>query len=263
MPTLLLSRSVRPEANALASLAREQRWNVQWLNRRHGPKHLHGKQLGLYAETDVALRVARLHDLALIEPSLGILPTIPHEYLARDVRFMSLGEAESTDRRIFVKPADCTAKIFDAAVYESGRRILRDDDASLTMPVLVSEPVTWENEYRAVVLERRIVGVSPYIRGGWLARNAAGQWPITEKEAEAVLTFCQRFLADRRIELPPAFVLDVGTIRDRGWAVVELNPVWCSGLLGCNLAAILPALDRACRRRAELSLADAQWVVSR
>lgn len=263
MPTLLLSRSVRPEANSLAKLAREHHWNVQWLSRRHGPKHLHGKQLGLYAETDVALRVARLHDLALIEPSLGILATIPNEYLAREVRFMSLGEAEAIDRRIFLKPADCTAKTFDAAVYESGRRILRDDDASLTMPVLVSEPVSWENEYRTVVLERRVIGFSPYIRGGWLARNAAGHWPITAEEAEAVLTFCQRFLADRRIELPPAFVLDVGTVTGRGWAVVELNPVWCSGLLGCKLAAILPALHRACRRRAELSLTDEQWVVRR
>ena len=263
MPTLLLSRTCQPESTKLAAIARRACWNVQWLGRRNGPAHLHGKDVALYAPTDVALRVAQMHDLALLEPSLNIMAALPERYLSRQVRFMLLGDAESLDQRIFVKPADCTAKLFDACVYESGRRILCDDDLSRSTPVLVAEPVEWRDEYRAVVLERRMVAFSPYIRGGWLARDSEGRWPLSTGEANAVRCFCELLLADKRVDLPPAFVLDVGTIAGRGWAVVEMNPVWCSGLLGCDLAAVLPALRRACRPRSQLRGDDKRWIVSR
>ncbi|MGH7194547.1 MAG: ATP-grasp domain-containing protein, partial [Candidatus Saccharimonadales bacterium] len=114
-----------------------------------------------------------------------------------------------------------------------------------------------------VVLDHRVVAFSPYLRGGWLGRDDQGLWPLAAHETEAMLSFCNTMLADRRVELPPAFVLDVGTIAGRGWGVVELNPIWCSGLLGCDLAAVLPALRRACRRRGELSEDDRRWVVAR
>jgi hypothetical protein len=263
MPTLLLSRTLQPEAGRLAKIARRERWHVQWLSRRSGPARLQGKEFALYAQTDIALRVARLRHLALIEPPLGILARLPDEYRSRQIRFMTLGEAESLDRRIFVKPADCTAKVFDAAVYESGDRILRSDDLSAATPVLVSEPVEWANEYRTIVLERRVIASSPYIRRGWLARDAEGRWPFPQDEAQAMHGFCRTLLGDERIEFPPAFVLDVGTISGGGWAVVELNPVWCSGLLGCDFAAILPALRRACVNRADLAADDARWTVER
>lgn len=263
MATLLLSRSCQPEANRLADLARRSGWHVQWLGRRRGPARLHGKELALYAGTDVALRVARLHDLALIEPSLAILATLPERYLSRQVSLMTLGEAELLDERAFVKPADCTAKLFDASVYDSGQRILRDDALSPATPVLVSTPVEWENEYRTVVLDRKVSAFSPYIRGGWLSRDAAGAWPYSADEADGMLGFCRQMLADARCDLPPSFVLDVGTIAGGGWAVVEMNPVWCSGLLGCDLAAVLPALHRACRRRIEVSVDDQRWLVAR
>lgn len=263
MPKLLLSRTCHPETNKLAAIAKVTHWNVQWLGRRHGPAHLDGNDFALYAETDVALRVARLHDLALIEPTLNIMVTLPERYLSRQVRFMSLGDAESLDQRMFVKPADCTAKLFDACVYESGSRILCDDDLSRSTPVLVAEPVEWQVEYRAVVLERRMVAFSPYIRGGWLARDSEGRWPLFTDETNAMRRFCELFLADGKVDLPPAFVLDLGTIAGRGWAVVEMNPVWCSGLLGCELAAVLPALRRACWRRSHLRDDDKRWVFSR
>ena len=70
------------------------------------------------------------HDLALIEPPLDVLAALPTRYTSRQIQFMSLAEAESLDYRAFVKPADCTAKLFDAAVYESGQRVLRDDNLS-------------------------------------------------------------------------------------------------------------------------------------
>jgi hypothetical protein len=60
-------------------------------------------------------------------------------------------------------------------------------------------------------------------------------------------------------ELPPAFVVDVGRIDDRGWAVVEFNPVWSAGLLAADARAVLPALRRTTRKRSQLTQDDRRW----
>ncbi len=60
-------------------------------------------------------------------------------------------------------------------------------------------------------------------------------------------------------ELPPAFVVDVGQIDDRGWAVVEFNPVWSAGLLNADVRAVLPALQRATRPRMRLTPDESRW----
>jgi len=176
---------------------------------------------------------------------------------------MTLGDALQLRDRSFIKPADCTNKVFDAAVWEAGKYILCADDLSRETPVLVSEPVSWDVEYRVIVLERDVVTFSPYIRGGWLARDQNGQWPYPNSEATGVLSLCGQILADDSISLPPVFTLDVGNIDHRGWAVIEFNPVWCAGLLGCDLSKMLPVFHRACWRRNELTEADAKWVIDR
>jgi protein-tyrosine phosphatase len=63
--------------------------------------------------------------------------------------------------------------------------------------------------------------------------------------------------------LPPAFVVDVGLVEGRGWAVVEFNPVWCSGLLGADPAAVLAVLERACRNADGFATEDRRWLVDR
>jgi hypothetical protein len=263
MPTLLLSRTCQPEADRLAGVASAAHWPHQWLGRRKVPAHLHGTEFGLYAETDIALRVTHQHQLALIEPSFDLLARLPDKFTRREIEYMTLGDALKLRDRWFVKPADCTNKAFDAAVCDAGKYILCSDDLSRDTPVLVSEPVSWDVEYRVIVLERKVITFSPYIRGGWLARDQNDQWPYTDDEASELLSLCERLLADDSVSSPPVFTLDVGMIRGRGCAVIEFNPVWCSGLLGCDLTKMLPVFNRACWRRNELSNADADWVVDR
>lgn len=57
--------------------------------------------------------------------------------------------------------------------------------------------------------------------------------------------------------------MDVGLIDDRGWAVVEFNPSWCSGVLGADPRKVLAVLERACQDGRRLSVADQQWVLER
>jgi hypothetical protein len=68
-----------------------------------------------------------------------------------------------------------------------------------------------------------------------------------------------QLLADSRVGLPPACVVDVGRIAGRGWAVIEANSVWGAGIYGCDPVAVLEALSLAVMPRAELTPEDAAW----
>lgn len=263
MNTLLLSCTCQPEADQLVTIAKEANWHHQWIDRPAVPPKLIGDDFGLYAETDVALAISQRHQLALIEPTFDLLSRLPKALTLREVAFMSLGDAQKLQDRVFVKPADCTNKAFDAGVCEAGKYIRCSSNIASETPVLVSEPVQWDVEYRVIVLERQVITFSPYIRGGWLARDQNDQWPYPEEEATEVLSICGKLLDDISIPLPPAFTLDVGRIENQGWAVIEFNPVWCSGLLGCDLSKMLPVFRRVCLHRDELTSADSNWIIDR
>ncbi len=58
-------------------------------------------------------------------------------------------------------------------------------------------------------------------------------------------SFVGKILADDRIDLPRTAVLDVGVIAGRGWAVVEQNAAWGSGIYGCDPVQVLEVLRYA------------------
>jgi hypothetical protein len=65
------------------------------------------------------------------------------------------------------------------------------------------------------------------------------------------------------VPLPPSVALDVGHIDGSGWAVVEANAAWASGIYGCDPGKVLDVVARACVRGEEASAEDMLWVVQR
>ncbi len=160
----------------------------------------------------------------------------------------------------FVKPAQ-QAKVFPAAVYRSGSALAAVcQELADTLPVLIAEPVRWDVEYRCFVLNRHVVAASPYLRAGQLARVSDGSWPMTDQEDEALQAFMEATLADPAVQLPAAVVVDIGIVAGRGWAIVEANEAWASGLYGCNPAAVLPVLRRATVNRQDTASLDRVWM---
>jgi hypothetical protein len=51
------------------------------------------------------------------------------------------------------------------------------------------------------------------------------------------------------VPCPRAFVLDVGIIKGKGWAVVEPNECWGSGVYGCTPTKVLEVLLAATVQR--------------
>jgi hypothetical protein len=114
------------------------------------------------------------------------------------------------------------------------------------MPVLVSEVVEWEKEFRCFVLDRRLKTFSIYLRQGQLQRDAG--FASSDEEDAELTPFVESVLADAEVGLPRTAVLDCGVIKGRGWAVVEQNAAWGAGIYGCDPEAVLEVLRRAAVR---------------
>jgi hypothetical protein len=206
----------------------------------------------IYGETLLADAVAAALDLALFEPDAGWLPGVPMALRLREVRLMTLGAARRSGGGCFIKPVD--DKFFPARVYAE---VDVDPTVGDDLEVLVAEPVRFGLEVRGFVCDGAVAGLSAYIRDGAIARGG-GDWPLTADEEAAARACLERVIAE--VPLPPAAVVDVGEIVGRGWAVVEANPAWASGLCGVDPRAVLPVLRRACGPRSGVEPAEARWV---
>jgi hypothetical protein len=69
----------------------------------------------------------------------------------------------------------------------------------------------------------------------------------SDREELEVRNFIQTILEDERVEIPLAATIDIGVIRERGWAIVEQNAVWGAGLYGCDPIRVLEVLPHAMR----------------
>ena len=259
MPTLILaSRSVVYD-RALADAAAASGWNIVICDRDTLPSECNDAVV--YVTIDLALAAAKQLQLTLLEPPFDLLARIPVRFRRRQVEFSNFGELVRLRQRTFVKPADPLDKWFDAGTYSDIRDINTRGRVRPETPVLLSELVEWSAEYRCFVLDGKVIAESPYLsfgRPSWKPfdpRRASGGVP---KPGLAVV---EGLCTAMRGQLPPAFVVDVGLIEDRGWAVVEFNPIWCSGLLAADPQAILPVLKRATRPKGKLTQSDRKWVV--
>ncbi len=214
----------------------------------------------LYGEPLFVAAVADQLGLAALEPSLNFLVDLPQQFRMREVGFGRAADIAMLDFPVFLKPAD--AKCFPAAVYQSAEDLASAAIPDAT-PVLWSEPVSWEVEFRCFIVNRRLLTLCPYVRRGELAQAADGSWPCTDEECEATTGFLRTLLSVPEVDLPPALVIDVGLIARKGWAVVEANPCWGSGIYGCEPRLVLEALRASIIPTVALRVEDRRWIASR
>ncbi|HEY2585077.1 MAG TPA: ATP-grasp domain-containing protein [Tepidisphaeraceae bacterium] len=244
MGTLYLTTRALPGADALSRAARARRWRVHDLKQR-GTSAVHdpAEPVAFYgSSTRESLEHARKLNLHLVSPPLDLLARLPCRFTLRQVRFITWTDLVGWNERLFAKPADPVDKCFDVGIYarRADIRVVRPIPADT--PVLLSEPVEWLAEYRCFVAEGRVVATSPYLSFG----HALAHHPGTGAQVPAPVLDLAADLAVN-CDLPRAFVIDIGLIEDRGWAVVEFNPAWCSGILSADPDRVLDVLGRACQ----------------
>ena len=240
MPTLVISQHPNPNGQVLSEVARSLGWAVERIR----PGEPMGKieEPVIYGEHPFAYETAEKLGVLLVGLPKDWIMRVPEMFLRRDIHQTTLGDAYGLRYPNFVKSAE-TGKPFKARVYGSGQDLRSEagrhgDDLS----VLVSDVVSFEVEYRCFVLHKKIVTASIYKRDG---RTLKDLEEAETQDCEAVL-FAHEVVYRMDEECPAAFVLDVGMISKRGWAVISASPCWQSSLDGCNGAAVLRVLRRAC-----------------
>lgn len=196
-----------------------------------------GDEIVLYLEELFAPVVAEQVGIRLLVPPIDYLTRLPFELIQRQISLTTLGDARKINEPAFIKPPN--DKSFAARVYPSGAELAPGDDAQ---SVLVAEPVHWQSEFRAFCLDGRVLTLSAYLREGQLLRGS--DWAAAADELRDATLFAERAL--QAGGLPRAIVLDVGTIRDHGWAVIEANGAWASGIYGCEATAALQVIQASC-----------------
>jgi hypothetical protein len=261
MPTLVLSTWSLPASRSLAHAAQGVGWAVCTFD--ESPKVKARDKVVFYGGTDLALAVASQFHVALLEPPFDLLAKLPVEFRRRAVEYARFGDLDRLKTPTFVKPADALNKSFDAGIYATAGEIRVAKGIDPQAPVLLAEPVEWSAEYRCFIREGELAAWSPYLSFGRPVWKPFGQRTLPAQTPANLLSFCKRLFSPSRVLFPPAFVMDVGLIDDRGWAVVEFNPAWCSGILGADPKNVLVVLDRACQDERRVSSADGRWVLDR
>ena len=239
MPALIFTPRYTEDSQTLWKAAGLLGWRVERLTNWRVPEHFrHLQDVVLYGEALFGPMLAEQLGLQLLNPPEDWLVRLPMPYKLRDISLTTIGQAMKSSSAAFVKPPN--DKSFPAGVYLGSEL---PSDYPYEMPVLVSEIVTWEKEFRCFILDRELRTYSLYSRYGERQRDA--EFASTREEDEQVQAFLSSLLADVRVDLPKATVVDVGFIQGKGWACVEQNAAWGAGIYGCCPSAVLEVIKHA------------------
>ncbi|MFZ6873995.1 ATP-grasp domain-containing protein [Undibacterium sp. Di27W] len=239
MPTLIFTPRYSDDSQALWKAAGALGWQVERLSNWRVPEHMqHLDEPVLYGEALFGPTLADQLGLRLLSPPEDWLVRLPMKYKLREISLQTLGQARQLNQPAFIKPPN--DKSFPADVYTGATLPNEYDD---DMPVLVSEVVQWEKEFRCFVLQRQLISYSIYSRFGDVQRENG--FASSAEEDQALEAFMNKLLADDSVDLPDACVVDAGMLTTGKWACVEQNAAWGAGIYGCDPARVLQVLQHA------------------
>ncbi|WP_126653998.1 ATP-grasp domain-containing protein [Chryseobacterium aureum] len=210
------------------------RFNAKW----NIPEEFRSDVIGVYGEDIYAEIVAEQCNLTLTKPDDSLLSKISEEFTKRKILYGKLKDFEH-EENIFIKCSDF--KSFKAGVYQKITDIKGFDSLDQEITVFTSEVVEWELEVRCFVLNNEIKTFSSYWRNDAFDTNE-----LSEREKKDLFTFFESFIQKYSSTLPAGIVLDFGIIKGKGWALIEANPAWCSGLYACDAKAALEVIVKSC-----------------
>lgn len=256
MTTLILAPKLSQDSLLLERSAASLGWSVTRTLR--PPDDV--TQATVYGEIAFCDVIADALGLSLLETPDDWLPNLPHSCLGRRVQLIKHHELRGVRSRQFFKPAN--DKVFHAGVYANGAYVpYRQIDPNA--PVLVSDVVTFEAEVRCYILDRTVITASIYKGLEWETTAE-----FEDKILQEALVWMQQFLANPEVQLPSAIVVDVGFIPEWGWAVVEANQAYASGVYaggynsreskGADPQKVLLTVERSAS--SQVSEEDRRWL---
>ncbi len=252
MTTILLSPRGTMDSNDVWRACIKKGWNSHRSVRHLLPDPI-PEALCVYGENYFCDIMADRAGLALLDPPDYWLPSLSDTFLLRKVWHSRAEELQDfEDGRLFYKPAN--DKVFTAGVYERGRDVpVRHVDPDC--PCLVSEVVAFDIEVRLHMLDGVVQACQQYRLYGEREEDEV------HEEAKA---FAAEVMAAEADRLPSSIVLDVGYVEDRGWCVVEANPLYSSGIYaGTDAVSVLDCILRASGPASLLKVRDMPFLRNR
>lgn len=225
---LLIPGKADIERDAVAAAWERGGGTVVRLDRFWEPPTIDTAQVRVYGNDTFCLVLQQKLNLDLTTPSDDLIFAVPQTGLGRSLAKQTIGAAPTLTYPVFAKPM--TPKLFRAGVYASSQELAAAcEGLPAETEILVSEIVDFSAEARCFVLDGRVLDCAIY---------------EGDADLEAAAAFAHE-VAAAAVPGPRAYVLDVGLIRGRGWAVVEFNAAWGSGLNGCSADLVVPAIAAA------------------
>lgn len=223
---LVIPEKPDPERDAMAASWRRQGGEVVRLGRFWEPPSWRPEEVRVYGNDTFCLVLQQKLGLRLTAPDDALLFAFEHA-LERRIARRVLDEASELTYPCFVKPL--VPKLFPAGVHEDAASLLAaTDGVDRSEAIMVAEVVTFTAEARAFLLAGEVLDCSIY----------EGEGSIEQARA-----FAAGLAGDPH--LPSTVVMDVGYVKDRGWAIVEFNAAWGAGLNGCDPDRVLPCIAAA------------------
>ncbi|WP_284464286.1 ATP-grasp domain-containing protein [Chryseobacterium sp.] len=210
------------------------RFNAKW----NVPEEFRADVIAVYGEDIYSEIVAEQCNLTLTKPDDNWLAGISEKFTKRKISYTQLKNVVHKEN-IFIKCSDF--KSFKAGVFDKVTDIKGFDSLDLNSTVFTSEVVEWELEVRCFVLNNEIKTHSTYWRNNSFNTNL-----LSETERNGMFEFFKSFIKQYSSTLPNAIVLDFGIIKEKGWALIEANPAWCSGLYACDAEKALEVIVESC-----------------
>lgn len=210
------------------------RFNAKW----NVPEEFRDDVVAVYGEDIYAEIVSEQCHITLLKPTDDWLQHIDEAFTLRKISYGKLKDFIQ-EKNIFIKCSDF--KTFKAGVYQKITDIKGFDSLDFDITVFTSEVVEWELEVRCFVLNNEIKTYSSYWRNNTFDTNI-----LSEKEQKDMFIFFESFIQKYSSTLPSAIVLDFGIIKGKGWALIEANPAWCSGLYACDAEKALEVIVNSC-----------------
>ena len=239
---LILTPNYLGEASVLGKTAALLGWEIyraqsSW----RLPDLLIGREGAVYGELYFCEAVAQQMHWTLNNNKPSWLAALPKEYVKRNVSFTTLAAARHINEKKFIKPVD--GKVFPASVYDNGNQLPQQaglDD----IPVLVSEKIKFQSEYRCFVKDREVVSVSCYAHYK-APINDPYNWYVN---TESVVSFVNAMLKDDRVSCVPGASIDVGRLKNEELAVIDAGPAYASDIYGCERVGTLDAIKASCNK---------------
>lgn len=252
--TIILSPRFSSDSQDLWRAANKCNWNIHRAINYSQPEDI--SDCCCYGELTFCDIMAERCQLSLLDPSNYFLKYLPKRFTKRDICGCDKDDFEYYfnlyKSKVFVKPAN--DKVFQYGVYHKASDVplkyLSDD-----CPILLSNVVEWETEIRLYCLDGRVSTAASY--------RYIGDLP-EEQEIKEATEFGEQVLSYSSFALnglPSAVVLDVGRITGEGWAVVEANQAYASGIYeGADPEKVLEIVYRSAGKSDKLMERDRQFI---